>query len=208
MNATTTSATSQPNKPGAVRLRLTYLLLGLTVLWLLIAWLYAAWHRQQTHDANLPAPGLAAVTVALRTFHEQTGRFPHDFRELDERLWQHAKQSQISAEGRSLIAPAAHYYYTLHVVNPSPTAQTAPPPAVGLWAVPLGPRASEAATHFWYITPTTIERWQGPALTAENVGAVGTLPTEQQLALLVMTRQTGPAPTQHKPTGILDLWPF
>lgn len=185
------------------RLRFTYLMLGLAVALLLVSLIVSAWRGQQAHEANLPAPGLAAVVVALRAFHQQTGRFPADFRELDARLWKNAKQPNISADGKSLTAPAAHYYYTLHVVNPVGGSNPPLPPKAGLWAVPTGPRASEAATYFWYITPTEIERWMGPALTAENVGAVRSLPSEQQLALLVMTKQVkGASPQQHSANGL------
>ena len=187
MNNTQPANNTRP--AGAGRLRFTYVILGLAVVLLVVSIIAAAWRGQQTHETNLPAPGLEAVVVALRAFHQQTGRFPADLRELDERLWQGAKRPQISTDGKSLTAPAAHYYYTLHVANPPVGVNASQPPKAGLWACPTGPRAREAATYFWYITPTEIECWMGPALTAENVGAVRTLPSEQQLALLVMTKQ-------------------
>ncbi len=191
MNNNQTAANARPASAG--RLRFTYVILGLAIVLLAVALIAAAWRGQQTHETNLPAPGLEAVVVALRAFHQQTGRFPNDFRELDERLWQGAKQTQISADGKSLTAPAAHYYYTLHVAHPPVGANAAQPPKGGLWAVPTGPRALEAATYFWYVTPTEIERWMGPALTAQNISAVTSLPSEQQLALLVMTKQANRA---------------
>ena len=193
MNHTKTTNTAHPASPR--RLRLTFLFLGLAVVLLAVSLLLIAWRGQQSHEGNLPAPGLEAVVVALRAFHRQTGRFPNDFRELDERLWQGAKRPQISADGKSLTAPSAHYYYTLHVANPPVGVNASQPPKAGLWACPTGPRTREAATYFWYVTPTEIERWMGPALTAENVGAVRALPSEQQLALLVMTKQAGPPNT-------------
>ena len=184
-----TQAPNNTRPAGAGRLRFTYVILGLAVVLLVVSLIAAAWRGQQTHETNLPAPGLEAVVVALRAFHQQTGRFPADLRELDERLWRGAKRPQISTDGKSLTAPAAHYYYTLHTANPPVGINSSAPPKAGLWAVPTGPRAHEAATYFWYVTPTEIERWMGPALTAENVGAVRSLPSEQQLALLVMTKQ-------------------
>lgn len=202
MNQQQPAHQTRPASTG--RWRVTYLMLGLAVILLVVAWLVSAWRGQQNHERNLPRPGLEAVVVALRAFHQQTGRFPQDFRELDARLWQHAKQAQISADGQALTAPAAHYYYILHVSPPVAGTKSATPRA-GLWAVPTGPRAHEAATHFWSLTPTTLERWMGPALTAENVGAVKTWPTEQQLALLVLTRQGGPSATGQKATS---LWSF
>ena len=193
---------------SAGRLRFTYIILGLALALLAIALTSSAWRGQQTHEANLPAPGLEAVVVALRAFHQQTGRFPADFRELDARLWRGAKQPHISADGKALMAPAAHYYYTLHVVNPVGGSNPPLPPKAGLWAVPTGPRANEAATYFWYVTPTEIERWMGPALTADNIGAVRTLPSEQQLALLVMTKQAKGAAAHSSASGGLPFFGF
>jgi hypothetical protein len=187
MNANQPINQTQPARTG--RWRFTYLILGLALVLLVAALIASAWRGQTRHEAAVPVPGLEAVAVALRAFHQQTGRFPNDFRELDTRLWKNAKQAQISADGKSLTAPAAHYHYTLHVTNPPTGGNAAQPPQAGLWAVPTGPRAHEAATHFWYLTPTVLERWMGPALTAEQVSAVRAWPTEQQLALLVMTKQ-------------------
>lgn len=206
MNHNQPANNARPASAG--RLRFTYVILGLAVVLLIVSLIAAAWRGQQAHETNLPAPGLEAVVVALRAFHQQTGRFPKDFRELDERLWQGAKRPQISADGKSLTAPAAHYYYTLHVANPPVGANASQPPKAGLWAVPTGPRANEAATYFWYVTPTASERWMGPALTAENVGAVCSLPSEQQLALLVMTKQVSGAPARRAASGELPFLGF
>lgn len=174
------------------RLRFTYLILVLSLALLIIASIYSAWSRNSEHEANMPVSALETVAVALRTFHQQTGRFPVSFRELDERLWKGARRAQISDDGKSLNAPVSHYYYTLHAINqsrPEATGNSQEPIKAAIWAVPTGPRASEAATYFWYVTPDKIERWMGPALTPENINAVKTIPSEQNLALLVMTRQ-------------------
>jgi hypothetical protein len=178
-------------RPTRSRLRFTYVTLACTLVLLIVAAVYSAWVRNREHEANLPLPALETVVVALRTFHQQTGRFPESFRELDERIWKGARRAQISADGKSLNAPASHYYYTLHSINlqRAPATNDKEMIKAALWAVPTGPRAQEAATYFWYVTPDRIERWMGPALTTENIGAVKTIPSEQQLALLVMTRQ-------------------
>ena len=193
------------------RLRFTYLILVLSLGLLIIAAIYSSWSNQRAHEANMPVPALETIVVALRTFHQQTGRFPESFRELDERLWKGARQAQISEDGKSLNAPASHYFYTLHTINPSRTAvaSATEPAKAAIWAVPTGPRASEAATYFWYVTPDKIERWMGPALTPENIGAVKSIPSEEQLSLLVMTKQPpsmNNAPSTSK--GIFSLFGF
>lgn len=192
------------------KLRFTYVSLACTLVLLIVAALYSSWARNREHEANLPLPALETIVVALRTFHQQTGRFPESFRELDERVWKGARRAQISADGKSLDAPVSHYYYTLHSVSLQRTlaANGRDTLKVALWAVPTGPRAQEAATHFWYVTPDRIERWMGPALTTENVSAVKAIPSEQQLALLVMTRQS-PVTTIPPPSrGIFSIFGF
>lgn len=204
---------NQPNvevRQTRGRLRFTYVNLAGTLVLLIVAALYSSWMRNREHEANLPLPALETVVVALRTFHQQTGRFPESFRELDERLWKGARRSQISSDGKSLDAPASHYYYTLHSVSlpRGAAAKDRETIKVALWAVPTGPRAQEAATHFWYITPDKIERWMGPALTTENVSAVKTIPSEQQLALLVMTKQAQAATSSPTSRGIFSILGF
>jgi hypothetical protein len=192
------------------RLRFTYVNLACTLVLLIVAAMYSSWVRNREHEANLPLPALETVVVALRTFHQQTGRFPESFRELDERVWKGARRAQISADGKSLDAPVSHYYYTLHSVGlqRESTANGKATLKVALWAVPTGPRAQEAATHFWYVTPDRIERWMGPALTSENVSAVKTIPSEQQLALLVMTKQPQAAAVSPPSRGIFSIFGF
>jgi hypothetical protein len=197
-------------RPTRSRLRFTYVTSACTLVLLIVASVYSAWARSREHQANLPVPAPETVVVALRIFHRQTGRFPESFRELDGRVWKGARHAQISPDGTSLNAPASHYYYTLHPVDLRRATTTIDKEMIkaALWAVPTGPRAQEAATYFWYVTPDRVERWMGPALTAENVGAVKTIPSEQQLALLVMTRQ--PRGTAYPPSnkGIFSIFGF
>jgi hypothetical protein len=197
-------------RPTRGKLRFTYVTLACTLVLLIVSAVYSAWARNREQEANLPLPALETVVVALRTFHQQTGRFPESFRELDERVWKGARRAQISADGKSLDAPASHYYYTLHSINPprAPATNDKETIKAALWAVPTGPRAQEAATYFWYVTPDRVERWMGPALTTENIDAVKTVPSEQQLSLLVMTRQPSGAASPHPDRGIFSMLGF
>lgn len=192
------------------RLRFTFIIAALSLVLLVIALVFSVWARNSEREANLPVPAMETVVLALRTFHQQTGRFPRDFRELNERLWRGERSRQISPDGKSLVAPASRYYYTLHTVNPADPTRATVPVKAGIWAVPMGERAQEAATYFWYVTPRDIERWMGPALTRENVGAVRSIPSEEQLALLTMTRQAanGVSLTAPKTNGIFSFFPF
>jgi hypothetical protein len=197
-------------RPARGGFRFTYVMLACSLVLLVGASVYSAWARHRQHEANLPVPALETVVVALRNYHRQTGLFPESSRQLDERIWKGERRSQISPDGKSLNAPASHYYYTLHALPPSRAGGTHAKETVkaALWAVPTGPRASEAATHFWYVTPDRIERWMGPALTAESVIAVRTVPSEPQLALLAMTRQPSGENYSTSNKGILSILGF
>jgi len=191
------------------RLRFTFIIAALSLLLLIVALIFSAWARNNEREANMPVPAMETVTLALRTFHQQTGRFPRDFRELNERMWRGERSGQISSDGKSLVAPASRYYYTLHTVNPDDPARATQPAKAGIWAVPTGERSQEAATYFWYVTPRDIERWMGPALTRDNIGAIRSIPSDEQLALLVMTRQ--PAVTiasRSTSNGIFSIFGF
>jgi len=190
-------------------MRFTFIIAALSLLLFVAALVFSAWAREQERVANIPVPAMETVVLALRTFHQQTGRFPRDFRELDERVWRGERSGQISPDGKSLVAPASRYYYTLHTVNPDDPARATAPAKAGIWAVPTGERAQEAATHFWFVTPRDIERWMGPALTRENIGAIRSIPSEEQLALLVMTRQPVGAVASRPPSkGIFSIFGF
>lgn len=180
-NRSMPSATHQPRAEARGKFRLTYLIFIGACLMLIVSSIYGAYSAHQLHDAQLPQQNLEQLVRDMRQYHQQTGRFPRDFRELDERLWQRKRSERISDDGSSLSSPSNNYHYTLHTVAVDRAC---------VWAVPTGARASEAATHFWTITPERIERWTGPALTLAQVSVVRDVPSEGQLALLAMTKQT------------------
>lgn len=173
--------TRQPQQASRGKLRLTYLIFIGVFLSLIVSVCYGAYTTHQRLESQLPRPNLETIVRDLRQYHQQTGRFPRDFSELDERLWQHARRERIANDGRSLSSLSNNYHYTLHTVAPERAC---------VWAVPTGARASEAATHFWAITPERVERWTGPALKLDQVSLVREIPTQSQLALLAMTKQT------------------
>ncbi|MDQ3258482.1 MAG: hypothetical protein M3R15_32135 [Acidobacteriota bacterium] len=192
------------------RMKFTFAALALSFLLLVFAIIYASWQSSRASEANLPVPAMEQIALALRTFHHQTGRFPTDFRELNERVWRGTRTQQISLDGRTLTAAQSNYFYTLHTIQPANPTRTDAPPKTAVWGVPVGERASESATYFWYVTPQKIEGWMGPALTRETVAVTGAVPSEQQLALLTMTRQTtdGMSLTAPKASGISSFLPF
>lgn len=195
------------------KLRFTFVIVALSLVLFIAAYIHSAWTANNLREANLPVPAMEVIARDLRAFHHQTGRFPRDFRELNERIWRGERSQQISPDGKTLTAAQANYFYTLHTINsPNQTRESSSvePPKAALWGVPVGERANESATYFWYVTPQRIEGWMGPALTSATVGAISGIPSEQQLALLTMTRQTvsGTSLTAPKSNGIFSLFPF
>lgn len=191
-------------------MKFTFAALALSFLLLVFAVIYTSWQSSRASEANLPVPAMEQIALALRNCHHQTGRFPYDFRELNERVWRGARTQQISPDGKTLTAAQSNYFYTLHTINPAKPTRTDTPPKAAVWGTPTGERASESATYFWYVTPQKIEGWMGPALTRETIGATGAVPSEQQLALLTMTRQTtnGTSLIAPKASGISSFFPF
>jgi len=165
------------------------LICGVALVLMLGALFYAAWTGQRKFDAAIPRQSLPALGLALRTFHSQQGHFPINLRELDAKVWKGQRAAQISADGSSLLAASGHYTYTYIRVSPVKAA---------IWAVPVGERYEEAATHFWYLTPTQVEKWMGPALTPANIGVMKTVPSESQLRWLMMTEQSPSTQTAKK----------
>ncbi len=183
-NRSTQPTARQPQQASRGKLRLTYLIFTGALLSLIVSMCYGAYTTHQRLESQLPRPNLETIVRDLRQFHQQTGRFPRDFSELDERLWQREKRDRISNNGKSLFSPSGNYHYTLHTVASERAC---------IWAVPVGARAEEAATYFWTVTPQRIERWMGPALGLEQVSVIRDVPSESQLALLAMTKQTSPS---------------
>jgi hypothetical protein len=187
-------------QPRRSKLWIPIIIFSVSFLILVAGVVFAAWSASSQHDSALPSNAMSALAQAIRTYHKQTGRFPKNFIELNKRIWQGSRSNQISEDGKYLLAAKGHYSYTLHVVDEV---------TAGIWAVPVGPRKEEAATHFWYLTPDKVECWMGPALTSNNIGVVGSIPSEEQLRWLMMTRQQSVPKTQANGSkGFFSFLPF
>lgn len=125
-------------------------------------------------------PRLAADSMmkSLRQFQRQTGQFPNDLAELEQRVWKHKKTPDFGPSKRTLTA--ANYYY-VYAKSDGLTCT--------LWAIPSGPKREEATTHFLVITPEVIRRWKGPALSKGDIDKIAPAPTGDLLNMLGMTEQ-------------------
>src|SRR4030095_11502646 len=129
--------------------------------------------REQT-----PRLAVDSLVKALRTYNKQTGRFPEDFRELEERVWKHKQAPDFGADGRSLSV--ANYLYLYH-------------PGDGryatIWVIPVGPRREEGSTHFLLIRPDSLRRWKGAPLSLDEIKNIPPVPQYRQMALFGMSEQ-------------------
>src|SRR5262249_56799209 len=98
------------------RLRMSFMTLGASAAAMIIA--YAATTILEARRLREQTPRLAvdSMVKALRAYHGQTGRFPDDFRELEERGWKHKNAPQFRAHHPGMYL--AHYLYIYAPVEP------------------------------------------------------------------------------------------
>lgn len=151
---------------------------GLTLAALIITYASLTLATALRERSSVPRLGIDSLVKALRTYHQQSGRFPKDFRELEALVWKHKRKPDFGVDGRTLSI--ANYYYLYHMVD----ARTAT-----IWAVPTGPRREQASTHFLVLTLEGMRRWKGAPLDLEEVSRLRPVPDHRELALLGMTEQ-------------------
>jgi hypothetical protein len=135
----------------------------------------AAWRARE----QMPRLAADSLVKSLRTYHQQTGSFPANFRELEARAWKHKQAPDFGADGRSLTI--ANYYYIYYPVDAS---------TCTIWIVPVGPRREEGVTHFLLLTPGGLRRWKGAPLTLDEVKKLpAAVPQYSEMTLLGMTEQ-------------------
>ena len=135
----------------------------------------AAWRAKE----QMPRLAADSLIKSLRAYHQQTGSFPANFRELEVRVWKHKQTPDFGADGRSLTV--ANYYYIYYPVDTN---------TCTVWIVPVGPRREEGATHFLLLTPSGLRRWKGAPLRLDEVKNLpAAVPQYGEMALLGMTEQ-------------------
>ena len=160
------------------RLRMSFMTLGASAAAMIIA--YAATTILEARRLREQTPRLAvdSMVKALRSYHGQTGRFPDDFRELEERVWKHKSAPDFGADNRSMSV--ANYFYIYSRVNAG---------AATIWIIPTGPKREEGSTHFLLLTPDNLRRWKGAPLSLEEAKRLPPVPQYREMALLGMTEQ-------------------
>ncbi|MDQ3686887.1 MAG: hypothetical protein M3430_15020, partial [Acidobacteriota bacterium] len=70
----TTEQTLNTDRARGGRLRFTFVIAALSLLLLVVALVFSAWTRNSEREANMPVPAIESVVLALRAFHQQTGK--------------------------------------------------------------------------------------------------------------------------------------
>lgn len=161
------------------RLKLTFVILGVSVIVLVITFAYGAWARAEGEKELVPRLGMDEMVKALREFQRKTGQFPDDFMELEERgIWKHKTIPDFGPSKRTRTH--LNYYYVYGKSSAS---------VCTVWAIPSGPKREEASTHFLVVRPDMIQRWKGPALTKTDIDRIDSDPSGDLLNMLGMTEQ-------------------
>src|ERR1041384_219879 len=166
-------------KSGKRRFGFSYILLAVAVVTYLVVWAYSTFAADWKAKANVPQiDPVLKIIKGLRQYQKLTATFPQTFDQVEAQVWKHQQAPVYGAGGHSLTLQNYFYLYSLV----SPTRCT-------LWAVPVGPHATEAPSYFLVLTPEDREKWKGPALDLKEASALTGTPTYTQLALLGMIKQ-------------------
>ena len=102
---------------GRSRLRISFVMVGISLVALVVTYatvtIAAAWRARE----QMPRLAADSLVKSLRTYHQQTGSFPANFRELEARVWKHKQAPDFGVDGRSLTV--ANYYYIYYPVDAS-----------------------------------------------------------------------------------------
>lgn len=160
------------------KLKLTFVILPLTILVVIICFAYGTWARTEREKKMVPRLAVDPLTKALRQYQHQMGRFPDNFTEVEERVWKHKKSPDFGPSKRTLSV--ANYYYIYGKADPL---------TCTVWAIPSGPKRQESSTYFLVITPDVIRNWKGAALSKEDIDKINSAPSSDLLNVLGMTEQ-------------------
>ena len=159
-------------------LRISFILLAVAIVLTVVCYVYSRWAEAQRQQELLPRLAADSMVKGLRQYQRQTGQFPADFVELEQRVWKHTNVPDFGPAKRTLTV--ANYCYMYSKVDPLTCA---------VWAIPSGPRREESSTHFLVIGPEVIRRWKGPALSKADIDKLDPVPTSDVLNIMGMTEQ-------------------
>jgi hypothetical protein len=166
-------------KTGKRRFGFSYILLIVSVITYLGVWGYSVFAADWKAKASVPQiDPILKIIKGLRQYQSVNATFPQTFNQVEASVWKHPAPPDYGAGGHTVVLRNYYYLYTLI----SPTRCT-------LWAIPVGPRATEASSYFLILTPMDREKFKGPPLDLREAGSITGAPTYAQLAILGMIKQ-------------------
>lgn len=141
-------------------------------------YIYSLWASERQRAALTPVDAADVMMRDLVSFHKKRGGFPGHLRELEGVVWEQKQGRSYSKGDRGLTHRNYHYLYTRKTNH-----------HFTLWAIPTGNQREEAATWFLVVTPESVRRWKGAALSSEDVKGLNIDPSTNELSLLGLIEQ-------------------
>ena|SRR5438034_1138694 len=96
-------------------LRISFILLVVAIVLTVVCYVYSRWAEAQRQQELLPRLAAYSMVKGLRQYQRQTGQFPADFAELEQRVWKHTNVPDFGPAKRTLTV--ANYYYMYSKVD-------------------------------------------------------------------------------------------
>ena len=144
------------------KLMICGIILALVVIIYLVGFGYLYYQRSAAAEEARVKPMVEKMIGSLKAFHERIGRYPHDFKEVNEQVW-HYPRTRYGETGRELTA--RKYFYLYQLVDNHTCL---------LWATPVSPDGEGASqpAFFLVVTPKYIKNWRGAAITSSKAGKI------------------------------------
>ena len=141
-------------------------------------YIYSLWASERQKAAEAPVEAADVMMRDLLSFHKKRGGFPKDLKEVEGVVWEKRESRSYSNDRRGLMH--RNYYYLYTRITPH---------HFTLWAIPIGRQREKAATWFLVVTPESLRRWKGGALSPEDVKGLSVEPSINELSFLGLIEQ-------------------
>lgn len=158
--------------------KISFILLGLCIVITIVCYGWGRWADAHAEQQQTPRLAVDSLVKSVRQYHKQTGQFPNNMADLEEKIWRHKTPPDFGPDKRRLTA--FHYYYIYTKVDPLTCA---------VWAIPSGPKRETAPTIFLVVGVDVIRSWKGPSLAKADVDKLQPVPSNDLLNVLGMTEQ-------------------
>jgi hypothetical protein len=158
-------------KSGFSKLKATYLCLSMAAV--AICGFYGCYLYTLFRDAqlNMPEPQIERLTRDLRLFQSRTRRFPKNFNEINDLIWNTRPKLDYGPDEKQVRVKNYRYIYTR--VNNRQCA---------IWAIPLGAQRHYAFSFFIVLSPDWMRLWKGKAMSDEDMARIPAIPSPTTLA--------------------------